>query len=433
MDPRSSKVRRAGWILLPLVGTVLAGGVWWYKRERLVIPNVPSEGIEPAVLAEIEKARSAIFDNPSSPAAWGQVGLVLFANDLYPEAIPWLERAERMDPHDARWPYFLGMALLLERPDDGLSALQRAATLAPQDPFVQLRWAEALLAADRVDEADAAFTIVLQRQPDNARAWLGRGQILLRRGEVTAAIALLEKATGHPTARKAALASLAEAHQRLGQADRADSFRQQAAESPSDVPWADPKIVQISVHQVSRRGRWQQAMAMIQADQIDAGIAHLRRLLRDHPDYTEARIALARAWIRVQDFERAEEEIQRALEQDGTNPDAYMLAGGLAVQRGDVAQGEAHYRKSLELRPADAVAWYNVADCRLRQSDTPGAIEALQQALRFRPGFLPAHLKITEVYLITQQTDKARRHLDAASKIDPNHPQIATLRARLPH
>lgn len=418
--------------LIAAVGSTLVGLIGWRLLPREPIPEVAVGGIEPAVVAAIEQARQALRDNPKSPEAWGQVGLILFANDLYPESLVWLERAERMDPSDVRWPYFLGMALLLERPEEGLSALSRAARLAPRDPFVQLRWAEALLAADREEEADTAFQTVLRLQPDNARALLGRAQVLLRRGDIAAAIPLLEQASNHPTARKAALARLAEAYQRTSQTDLAERARQQAAETPPDPPWSDPKIVKISGYQVSRRARLQQATALLQSDRIDEGIGALKRLLRDHPDFIEAQLALARAWILVQDFTQAEADLQKVLARDPRHPDACVLAGGLALTRGEIDQAERMYRQTLEVRPTDSVAWYNIADCRLRQNDRPAAIEALSQAVRFRPGFVGAHLRLAELFLDTQQHDRARYHLEAAAKIEPNHPRLPALKARLP-
>ncbi len=427
--------KRRWFALLLLISAAVGGGTYlgWRSRPRVVLPEVPSAGVEPAVVAEIEQARSTVLADPNSAPAWGQVGLVLFANDFYGHAIPWLEQAERMDPTDVRWPYFRGLALLLEHPEEGLEALRRATILAPRDAFVRLRWAEALLAADSLDEAEKAFTEVISQQPDNARAMLGRGQILLRRGDPAAAIPLLEKASSHPTAQKAALSGLAEAYQRLARQDQADAIRQRAADVPPDTPWMDPKIVRISVHQVSRRGRLEKALNLMRTDRADDAIAELLRLLREEPDFTEARLALVRAFIVSHDLSRAEEEVQNALATDPSHPDAHVLAGGLALVRGDIEGAEAAYRRALEHRPSDAVAWFNVADCRLRRNDRPGAIEALKQALRYRPGFVVAHLKLAEMFLDAQQWSAARVHLDAVDRIQPNHPQAVTLKNRLPN
>lgn len=434
MSEARFRVDRRWWFLGLLLIAGVGSGVWLlgWNRSKIVVPEVPLSGVEPAVLAEIEQARSAVLADPNAASAWGQVGLVLFANDLYAEAIPWLERAERMDPADVRWPYFRGMSLLLERPEEGLEALRRAAAVAPRDAFVRLRLAEALLAADLLDEAEAAFGEVLRQQPDNARALLGSGQILLRRGDAAAAIPLLEKAAEHPTAQKAALSSLAEALQRLDRSDQAEPTRQRAAEAPPDPPWMDPKIVRISVHQVSRRGRLQRALGLVQAERIDAAIAELRRLVRDYPDFTEARMALVRAFIMVEELPQASEEVARVIQLDPKHADAHVIAGGLALMRGEVKRAEASYRQALELRPADTVAWFNVADCRLRQGDRPGAMQALEQALRYRPGFVAAHLKLAELYLDAQQPSKARTHVDAAGRLEPGNPQLASLKARLP-
>ena len=107
---------------------------------------------------------------PRSAAAWGELGMILFAHDLYADAAPVLGRAEQLDAADPRWPYLQGLALLFSDPEAVLPCLQRAAARAGRELAPTVRLAEALLEQGQVEEAAQHFQRVLERQPDHPRA-----------------------------------------------------------------------------------------------------------------------------------------------------------------------------------------------------------------------------------------------------------------------
>src|SRR5437588_614175 len=76
-----------------------------------------------------------------------------------------------------------GLGRVLQQPEEGIAALQRAADLPPRTFSVRLRLAEEYLKLGRIDEANALFRDLLAQQPDHPRALLGQGQILARRGQ----------------------------------------------------------------------------------------------------------------------------------------------------------------------------------------------------------------------------------------------------------
>src|SRR5262249_53425502 len=176
---------------------------------------------------------------PKSGRSWGHLGIVLFAQDMYTESAGCFAEAERLDPSDVRWPYFRGLALILQKPDEGIVALEHAAQVAPGNSTVKLRLAEEYLKLDRIDEAEAIYNELLAGRADNPRALLGRGQILSRRGKWKEAVEPLKSAAESPMARRSARVALAEVYQRLGETTAAEAERKRAADAPADVPWPD--------------------------------------------------------------------------------------------------------------------------------------------------------------------------------------------------
>src|SRR5262245_60470642 len=177
---------------------VAAYYVW--PKSKPAVPTVQTAGLDREVVEAITKARSAVEADPKSAGAWGHFGLVLFAQNRYADSIPIFAEAERLDPADARWPYFLGLALILQQPEEGIAALKRAADVPPSNTHVRLRLAEEYLKLGKDAEADRLFRQLLAELPGNPRAQLGRGQVLVRRRQYQEALVPLKAAAESPLA-----------------------------------------------------------------------------------------------------------------------------------------------------------------------------------------------------------------------------------------
>src|SRR5262245_16814878 len=146
----SKAVRR--FILISIIALVVIAAVGYtvhrYFRSidpALHPPVVELIGADPLAAKAIENARAAVEAQPKAGAAWGKLGMVLFAHDYYAESMVCLKRAEQLNPADSRWPYYQGLILMREHPEDALAPLQRAAQRAWRDVTPHLRLAEVLL------------------------------------------------------------------------------------------------------------------------------------------------------------------------------------------------------------------------------------------------------------------------------------------------
>ncbi|MEO1366902.1 MAG: hypothetical protein AAFX50_06965, partial [Acidobacteriota bacterium] len=71
-------------------------------------PDPDLRDMEAQVAARFGTTRAAILEDPQSAAAWGEFARVAHAHELWEEALVAYEEAQRLDPSDERWPYFLG-------------------------------------------------------------------------------------------------------------------------------------------------------------------------------------------------------------------------------------------------------------------------------------------------------------------------------------
>ncbi|MGA7740750.1 MAG: tetratricopeptide repeat protein [Polyangia bacterium] len=139
---------------------------------------------------------------------------------------------------------------------------------------------------------------------------------------------------------------------------------------------------------------------------LDAGCAS--RPKRD-PEQSQIRYQIAAGNFREQRIEAAIEELQKALQADPENADAYNMLGIIALRQGhdyvvqlesasclkgkdaELVRGEAqakfneaikNLRKAVELRPEFPEAWNNLSVAEFQLQSWDAAIEAAQNALK---------------------------------------------------
>jgi tetratricopeptide (TPR) repeat protein len=415
--------------VLLLAGGAVGGYFAWRPRDP-VVAAVPTAGLDAEVAAAVEQARAGVQARPKSAAAWGHLGMVLFAQDLYADCTGPFAEAERLDPHDARWPYFRALAVIRHRPGEGVTLLERAADMPPRTFSVRLRLAEEYLKLQRLDEADALFRDLLAERPNDPRALLGRGQILAQRGRWREALAPLKAAAENPTARRSARVALAEAHLRLGDAAAAEAERKRAAEVPADAAWPDEILAEAKPLRTGLQPRIDQALALRDAGQAEEAVALIGKVLRDHPDSDEAHLTLARLLIPRGRMQEAERELRRAV---GLNPnlvEGHFLLAGMHLVRREYEAAEGGYRRTLALKPAHALAHYNLGECRRKQGDRAGAIAAFRDAVRYRPDLAAAHLELGALLLEDGKVEEAASHLDQAVRLDGKNDRARALLER---
>jgi tetratricopeptide (TPR) repeat protein len=421
--PQAAAPAKGKRLLLLLAAVLLlagaaAGGYFAWRPRPPAVPAVPTEGLDAEVAAAINEARADVAARPKSAAAWGHLGLVLFAQEMYVPCVAPLAEAERLDPRDARWPYFRGLALVLHEPDEGIALLERAAKLAPDDLSVRLRLAEEYLKRDRTDEADALFRALLAEHPNNPRALLGHGQLLSRRGRWREAVVPLTEAAGHPTARRSARVALAEAYLRLGDGKAAEAERKRAAETPDELAWPDTFLAEARALQTGLQPRINLALDFATKGQIGEAAALAERVLRDHPGSDEAHLAMAKVLIQAGHFGGAENELRQALRLGPDLVEGHFLLAGVLTLRKDYPGAEREWRRTVALRPAYGLAHYHLGDCLLKQGKKPEALDAARAAVRCRPDLAVAQAQLGALLLEGGHVEEAVAHLDAAVRLD---------------
>jgi tetratricopeptide (TPR) repeat protein len=417
-------------VLALVAGAVGAYFLW--PKSKPAVPVIQTGGLDKEVVEAIEKARTAVEADPKSAGAWGNFGLVLFAQNRYADSIPIFAEAERLDPADARWPYYLGLALVHQKPDEGIAALKRAAEVPPGNVHMRLRLAEEYMKLGRDSDADPIFRQILAEVP-NPRAQLGRGQVLVRRRQFQEALVPLKAAAESPLAKHSARVALVEAYTRLNQPGEAETQRKLAAEAQADVAWPDPFLAQAFKLQTGLQARIDQARQLLltgqPADRDRAGHIVLD-VLKDHPDSDEAHLTMAKILIAGEHFDEAETELQKATKLNPSLVDGYFLLAGVQVKQRDFEGAERNYLHAIELRPNYGLAYFNLGDLRIKMQNRTKAIDAFREAVRYRPDLAATHLELGAALLQDSKPAEALPHLENAVRLDGKNERAQQLLAQ---
>ena len=210
--PASARRSSLRWVaVVPLV-LLLAVALAARFHRKAPEPPLPANIQDPEVRAAIGCARQAVLDKPRSAFAWGYLGMTLEAHLYEDEADRCFREAARLDPDDARWSYLRGMYALKYDPDHAVAFLRQAAAgrcAAKYQSPMRLRFAEALLERNLLDEAETVYREEARRLPGDPRAAYGLGLIALARGNDGEAEKYLTTALSSPMARRPATAQLA--------------------------------------------------------------------------------------------------------------------------------------------------------------------------------------------------------------------------------
>jgi Flp pilus assembly protein TadD len=124
------------------------------------------------------------------------------------------------------------------------------------------------------------------------------------------------------------------------------------------------------------RADFESAVRLLEQEQYESGIALLLAVTEAAPDVTAAHIDLGIAYGRVNDLERAEASIKRALQLNPRHPVAHNELGILYRRSGRFGKARKSYEKALAAYPDFHFARRNLAIlCDVYLSDVKCALE----------------------------------------------------------
>ncbi len=425
---------RRTWGIVAGVAVLLALGAGWYAWRvwnQAEPPVVDPTGVDPDVAAAIATARAGVLRAPRSASAWGELGKVLVAHQYEEEADFCFAQAERLDPKEARWPYFRGLAMTFHDSNATIAHFQRAVQLAKRDENMRLRLAEALQAQNRLDEAEEQFRELLGYEPPHPRALLGMARLRFQRGDLDAARTYLDRAANAPLTRKAAGLLRAEIDQRAGATALATKEQAAAAALPDDPDWTDPYLDEILRLKAGRDDRLEYGLNLLKQGRLPEAGDRFRELVERYPDWGEGWLTYGRFWLESGNYPAAEQALRSAVKAAPQSATAQFYLGVTLVRRNDYLGAETCFREAVRIKHDYALAYFNLGQCLKHDKQRPEAIAMFREAVRCKPDYTAAHVNLGELLAEENQKGEALDHVRLALAVNPEDVEAKKLLERL--
>ena len=456
--------RSLAWALATLatlagLGCSTSEAPWGPPEPPFPIP-APSER---RVGEAISEARGAVEAKPSSPEAWGRLGMVFDAHDYLEEAVLCYRRARRLDPDDFRWSYNLGVLLTRQAADAAEieEVLRHAASLEPLYAPTYYRLSVALQREGRLRDAQRAAQRSIDLDPDQAIAWRQLGQVMLARDAPAVAVRALERSIERDADDAAAYSALAQAHMRLGDTQAARKAGEAARHLGAAAPLSDPVRAEVGALGVSANRAYERGQAALEAGRVAEAIALLEIKNEVSPSPSSNHL-LGVAHRRAGNTQQAIDYLEGAIRMND-HVDSHWQLGGLLIEQGRTADGVEHLLVARDLADGDAELLHAVGADLARAGRLADAIEAFagsaaldasresletdwcgallqlgnltealshcQRATHLDDTSSRAHFHLGMVLEAGGRRDEARQHYQRALKLDPTS-RAAELLAR---
>jgi tetratricopeptide (TPR) repeat protein len=413
---------------------------------------------------------SIAFEDPQFATAFALLAEALAASgDLESAQQAYFRALETHLAEDPAWRSRLSLglgrvALRLGQPETAVAALQEAARADSQNPAIQQDLSAAYLASRLPQQALEAAHNAVQLAPDDVDILAWFADRVFEMDASIEAIPALTRAVQLAPQRGDLFIRLGQVHARFGEVNQAMKAYRQVIE----VPVPDPEELQ------------QAAAGLLELDDNTAAIACLERALELLPEPTPALLHdLASVQQRSGATDQALETLERAVQIRPDDPALHLIKADLLLERERPEAARACLEHALNLNPHDPEVHGRIARVLRRLGDLMAAYEHAEQmraALAVAPGApqalvadalaadllramlqperarqllekpsLPAGSEqepvhqipleytclVAELALVEEAEIAAAEALTASFEVDPDHPRVLALQARL--
>ncbi|MHB2007898.1 MAG: tetratricopeptide repeat protein [Acidobacteriaceae bacterium] len=316
----------------------------------------------------VPELKAIIVLDPKNVDARGNLGVVLFFQGQYADAVPQLRAALKLQPGLWKIQSLLGLAEnRLGKEDDGRRDL-KAAFPHIQNEKIKMEVGNNLIDGfSSIGDLDSAATVVsdlLKLEPTD--------------------VSLLYTAY------------------RL-HSDLAD----QAMLTLAMVAPNSAQMHQVMAHELTRH------------DEKSAAIANYKEALKLNPQLPGLHFELGEVLYNSSDTAlqaEAEGEYKAALAVNPSDEKAELRLGDIAAKRGDLKEAAADYSRAMQLQPNDAEADTDLAKVLVSMDQPQEAQKLLEKAAQIDPTDYVVHYRLSTLYRQQGRTEDAKRELEQYQK-----------------
>jgi tetratricopeptide (TPR) repeat protein len=171
--------------------------------------------------------------------------------------------------------------------------------------------------------------------------------------------------------------------------------------------------------------RYNLAVIYINQKKGSLALQQLNAWIDVKPEDPRGYLLRARVRLEANETDEAAEDLERALEFDSENYEAWQWLGRIHYQRGQYKEASHAFEEVLRLSPNPVEAYFDVALVQQAVGQTEEAIVSYQKFLIHFPEDFQANYHLGLLYRETGRDDLALEHFMRAEEKEPDHPQLA--------
>jgi tetratricopeptide (TPR) repeat protein len=273
-----------------------------------------------------------------------------------------------------------GLGQIVRKRGDRVASVayfEAAAAADPDQLSLKLEMAWDLRELGRLDEAEAVFQEIVQKEPAHFHALVGLGQIARKRGDRTTSLTYFQAAAAAEPNRLPIKLEMAWDLRELGRLDEAEVFLQAILKQQPDHFMA-----LVTLGHIAR-----------QQGNLSAAVGHLKAASNANPPDDDARLGLASAFRELSELQTAEYISRQVLSSNPGHSNALVELGLIARTKAKRADALWHFRSAVKASSADVRAYVELA-AELKDHGLYNESErAIQEALKIDPDNVQARMQ----------------------------------------
>ena len=408
---------------------------------------------------EAEKElRQALARNPYQAEWHFNLALTLEAAGRFRDAAESFKKAFELGPGDAQVAVLVGLnCLRAGDPEGSLPWLDKAIDLdnTRVDPLIYK--IEALARLGRHEEAETAYYLAQQIEPDDAEIYAVMADSLLARGLHDKAVWCLREAARLDPELPRVEAKLAEAYARTGRQERARQlYLRELRRDPGNIDsLLDLGELLMDMHRDAEASEKFRRVLELEPDNAEAhfNLGRLAAKLGDRagslrqfdlvvrldPSYPSARCKLAAVLLESHTEgakDRAKLLLLAELRDQSERPDRIAIEemdelGQLLLDAQLPTEAARVFKRIIARQPNNAAAHHALSVCHFLRQDRAAGMECARAALRLEPQYIAPMHNLAMAYLEQGQWTRARYWATHARRLDPDDPSLRRLRLKL--
>lgn len=428
-DSKSAHPRRRVWvglIGLIILSVIITGYVALFhssteNTNQWDIPNPITFDTEPAIRDMLQGAYGDIARSPMNAGAWGTLGAVCDAHQLYDCAETCYRKTLSLNSDDFKYTYLLARILdkQEQNTDEVLTLYQKASLLGPNYELIPYRQGEAFIRMGKLEAARDAYLRAIAMKDDFAVAHRGLGQVYISLRDHKNAIKHLERAAALFPEDGMIYSSLARAYMTAGERGKADQALEKSKSLEYDQLISDPIEDEIRYLSVSSSLCYDRAKLNVTEGLYDAALRDLLIVERARPNDPYVQVFLGFSYHQKGSLELARKHLFRAL---AINPDlvsAHMEIGQMLENEDRYDEAISHYRRAQQVKPNHAKVNKRLAAALVRNAEYAEAVATYGRVSDQRVLDAEAHMQWGNALRQTSMHEDALGHLRQAVQLNP--------------